>query len=259
MAQTGGTLSVIWASAVSSADALVSWVRLQQIELFRGFVDAIGVAAFAANLAAVLGLILAGLIYGLFHAIGPGPGKAVLAAYLLSHPARAGAAIRLGLGAALAQGGWTAALVAIGGSIGDGDRAAAIGIALAGLGLAAAAAVRLHRTLFGGEPPLRFAPGWLALVVGLRPDVVGVMVLLATQRLGVGWVGGVAVAAMALGTGLAIAGFCGFLAMTRSALAWIGRGAGRWGRIVGAGFGLAGGIAIAAIGMFLLDPGTLPE
>ncbi|SBV96684.1 putative membrane protein [uncultured Alphaproteobacteria bacterium] len=254
MAQAGGNGSEVWASAVSTADALFAWVRLQQLEFFRGFVDAIGVAAFAANLAALLGLVSAGLLYGLFHAIGPGPGKAALAAYLLSHPASPGGAMRLGLLAALAQGGCTAALVAIGASVGAGDFAAAAGLAAVGALLAATAALRLRRVLDGRETPPRVATGWLVLAIGLRPDLVGAMVLLATQRLGVGWIGGIALAAMALGTGLAIAAFCACLAMSRAAVARLGRLAGHRGRIAEASVAVAGGVAVLAIGLLLLDP-----
>lgn len=232
----------------------MAWVRLQQLELFRGFFEAIGVAAFAANAAALLALVVAGLLYGLFHAIGPGPGKAALAAYLLSHPASFARAMRLGLLAALAQGACTAALVALGASVNDGDRASAAALALVGAALLALAALRLHRALFGGDPPPRLSPLWLALAIGLRPDLVGVVVFATTTRLGVGWVGGVAVASMALGTGLAIAAFCAFLAATRNGLAWLGRLAGRGGRIAGAGVGVVGAFAVSGIGLLLLDP-----
>lgn len=241
----GGAVSDLWASAVSSADALVAWVRLQRLELFREFFEAIGIAAFAANLAAIVGLVAAGLLYGLFHAIGPGPGKAALAAYLLSHPARPGQAIALGLLAALAQGGGTALLVALGGSVAAGDRAGAVALAAVGAALAAFALARLRA---GGAARPRLAPVWLALAIGLRPDLVGVIVLTTTQRLDVGWVGGIAVTAMALGTGFAIAAFCAVLAAVRGGLAWFGGGR-AW-----EGVAMLGGVAISTIGALLLAP-----
>lgn len=243
----GGAVSGLWASAVSSADALVAWVRLQRLELFREFFEAIGIAAFAANLAAIGALVAAGLLYGVFHAIGPGPGKAALAAYLLSHPVRPGRAMALGLLAALAQGCGTALLVALGGSVGAGDRASAIAIAAVGALLAGFALVRLRA---GGADRPRLPPIWLALAIGLRPDLVGMVVLSTTQRLGVGWIGAIATAAMALGTGLAIAAFCAVLAAARGGIAVFGRRM----RSVGAGIAVLGGIAVCGIGALLLDP-----
>jgi len=251
----------------SSLDALFAWISVQQAELFRGFVDAIGIAVFSANLAGTLELILAGLLYGVFHAIGPGPGKAVLATYLVSHPASARSAIGLGLAAALAQGVFTAILILgrsatlpwfdsrIGHTVTLAETASALAVAAVGAMLAVHAARRLHCALHGSEPP----PGrpvnllWLAVGIGLRPDLVGVVVLLSAHGLGVTWVGLVAVTAMAVGTALGVAVFCGTLAVTRTGLAWITRIAGRWARIGGAGLSVLGAFGILFIGLILLD------
>ena len=257
----------LWASMASSLDALLAWIETQQAELFRGFVDAIGIAAFSANLAGTFELIVAGLIYGIFHAIGPGPGKAVLATYLVSHPTSARRAIVLGLVAALAQGVFTALLILgrsaaapwfdsrIGHTVTLAETASALGVAAVGAVLVLRAARRLHRTLYVPEtPPSRpFNLLWFAAAIGLRPDLVGVVVLLSAHGLGVTWVGLVAVGAMAVGTALGVAVLCGTLAATRNGFAWITRIAGRWARIGGAGVSVAGAFGILFIGLILLD------
>ncbi len=256
-----------WASLASAWDALFAWIETQQAELFRGFVDAIGVAAFSANLAGTLELILAGLIYGIFHAIGPGPGKAVLAAYLVTHPATPRRAISLGLAAALAQGLFTALLILgrsaiapwfdsrIGHAVTLAENASAIAVALVGAVLVAKAARRLHRTLFAPDVPPSKPINllWFAAAIGLRPDLVGVVVLLSTHGLGVTWIGLVAVAAMAAGTAFGVAALCGTIAVTRAGFAWISRIAGRWARVGGAGVSVAGAFGIVFIGLILLD------
>lgn len=257
----------LWASLASAWDALFAWIETQQAELFRGFVDAIGIAAFSANLAGSLDLVVAGLIYGIFHAIGPGPGKAVLVAYLVSHPATPRRAVSLGLAAALAQGLFTAVLILgrsaitpwfdsrIGHAVGLAENASAVAVALVGAVLLAKAARRLHRLLFAPEtpPPKPINLLWFAAAIGLRPDLVGVVVLLSTHGLGATWIGLVGVAAMAAGTACGVALLCGTLAVTRSALAWISRVAGRWARIGGAGVSVAGAFGIVFIGLILLD------
>lgn len=262
--QTASANADLAASLASAVDAVVSWVRLQQLELFRGFVDAIGIAAFTADAAALAGLVASGLLYGVFHAVGPGPGKAALAAYLLSHPASIRRAAILGLAAALAQG-LASALLVLGGvaapSLNPGlvsavswaDTASALALAAVGLGLAWLAAVRLHRVLTRAEPaPRPLNRAWLALAIGLRPDVVGVMVLYSTLHLGAAWVGGVAIAAMAAGTGIAIAMLCTVLATARGSVALILGLGGRWSRIGGAGVGILGGVAVAVVGAVML-------
>ncbi len=250
----------------SALDVLFAWVHAQQAELFRAFVDTIGIAAFSANLAGALELVLAGLVYGMFHAIGPGPGKAVLAAYLVTHPATPRRAIRLGLAAALAQGLFTAALMlgrslispwwspGVGRTVTFAETASAVAVAAVGVVLVARAARRLHRALHAPDTPTEpLNPLWLAAAIGLRPDLVGVVVLLSTHGLGVTWIGLVAVAAMAAGTALGVAAMCGALAATRSGVAWVSRAAGRWARVGGAAVSVAGAFGVLCIGLILVD------
>lgn len=258
----------LWASMASGLDALFAWIETQQAELFRGFVDAIGIAVFSANLAGLLGLVSAGLIYGIFHAIGPGPGKAVLAAYLVTHPTNARHAVGLGLAAALAQGLFTALLILgrsaispwietrIGPAVTLAETASAAAVAAVGAILVVRAGMRLHRMLHATEVPSPRPLNllWVAAAIGLRPDLVGVVILMSAHGLGVTWVGLVAAGAMAAGTALGVAALCGTVATTRSILAWIARIAGRWSRLGGAGVAVLGGFGILFIGLILLDP-----
>lgn len=256
----------IGASLAASWDALFAWIDARQGELFRALVDAIGTAAFSADVAATFGLISAGILYGVFHAIGPGPGKAVLAAYLVTHPATARDAMRLGLVAALMQGVATVAVVlgrsviapwfdsGLGRAVTFAETASASAVALVGLGLALRAGARLHRILHAREMPPPPRTGlWLAIAIGLRPDIVGTVVLLSAHGLGFTRVGLTAVAAMAAGTGITVALMCGCVAVSRGGLARVARVFGRPARLGGATLAVIGGFGVSLIGAMLLD------
>src|SRR5262249_1505867 len=68
------------AAAPPPSDGIIGWVLAKQAEFYRslsGFVRAA-----KADGSAVWGLLGLSLVYGVFHAAGPGPGKAVISAYL---------------------------------------------------------------------------------------------------------------------------------------------------------------------------------
>lgn len=89
--------------AAEAADAL-TWAFAQQRALHRELTDALRALEQTADAGAALWLIAASFVYGVLHAAGPGHGKAVLSAYLLTHPARVRRGAALGAVASLAQG-----------------------------------------------------------------------------------------------------------------------------------------------------------
>jgi nickel/cobalt exporter len=93
--------------AVPSASALGSYILALQGSFFRNLQAA--VAALKQSGAAFWSLMTIGFAYGVFHAAGPGHGKAIIAAYLVSSERALLKGLMLSLAAALVQ-----ALVAIG-------------------------------------------------------------------------------------------------------------------------------------------------
>lgn len=96
-------LSALPAHAAEVGDA-VAWMFAQQRTLHRELTAALRALEAATDVGAALWLIAASFVYGVFHAAGPGHGKAVLSAYLLTHPSRVRRGAALGIAASLLQG-----------------------------------------------------------------------------------------------------------------------------------------------------------
>ena len=100
-----GAMAEIQAAAPSSAiDGMLSWIAAQQRAFHRDLVQAIRGLSGEAGLKAGLWLAGASFVYGVFHAAGPGHGKAVLSAYLLTHRARLARGVGIGVAASFCQG-----------------------------------------------------------------------------------------------------------------------------------------------------------
>lgn len=231
-------------------------------------------------------LILASFLYGLFHAAGPGHGKAVLATYLATQPQRLARGIGLAVASAFAQGVvailLVVALVVVAGWLPrDAQGAAAwgerIGFALLAA-LGCALAWRGARAIAGRDdghghggahghdcghvhapaPDALAAPGLLAslgvvMSIGLRPCTGAVLVLVLAFAFDLLWAGIAAVAAMSAGTALALGAMGAIVVAARErALAIAGRGGTGIARSAAAWLSLAGGCAIAVLGALLL-------
>src|SRR5712691_7391256 len=66
-----------------AADGVVGWVLAKQAEFYRGLSGLIRAAK--ADGSAVWGLFGLSFLYGVFHAAGPGHGKAVISSYLVAN------------------------------------------------------------------------------------------------------------------------------------------------------------------------------
>lgn len=101
----GALILYIAASGVAQAwfEALVVFVYDQQRGFSRAFSE--GVAALRKNEdGATLSLMALGFTYGIFHAVGPGHGKAVISTYALTHETKMRRTVALSFAAALIQG-----------------------------------------------------------------------------------------------------------------------------------------------------------
>ena len=83
---------------------IVVWVFEQQREFHRTLMENLKYLSSEGSATAAWSLILASFLYGVFHAAGPGHGKAVITAYLLTHRQHLSRALVLAIAAALFQG-----------------------------------------------------------------------------------------------------------------------------------------------------------
>ncbi len=101
----GALILYIVVSGLAQAwfEALVVFVYDQQRGFSRAFSE--GVAALRKNEdGATLSLMALGFTYGIFHAVGPGHGKAVISTYALTHETKMRRTVALSFAAALIQG-----------------------------------------------------------------------------------------------------------------------------------------------------------
>ena len=98
--------------AVSSAQGVSGWILAQESGFYRLLSGAIRAAKLGG--AAPWGLVALSLGYGIFHAAGPGHGKAVIASYMLANESALRRGLVIAFGAALLQGLSAVAIVGIG-------------------------------------------------------------------------------------------------------------------------------------------------
>lgn len=94
---TGATDPTLWTD-------LVIWISSQQRSLHEALVAALKLLKNEGGIAATWSLVLGSFLYGIFHAAGPGHGKAVLTTYLLTHPHRLSQGVGIAALGALCQG-----------------------------------------------------------------------------------------------------------------------------------------------------------
>ena len=83
---------------------VTAWIHATQRDLHRDLVRHMRTLSAGSTATAAWALIVASFLYGVFHAVGPGHGKAVLATYLGTQPHRLGRGLQLAAAGALAQG-----------------------------------------------------------------------------------------------------------------------------------------------------------
>lgn len=82
----------------------LSWVIAQQRALHRQLAEGIETLREAPSLSSAIALITISFLYGVFHAVGPGHGKAVITTYLLTHRQNLRRGLTMSFAAALLQG-----------------------------------------------------------------------------------------------------------------------------------------------------------
>lgn len=296
---------------------VTAWIHAKQRELHRDLVRNMRAIAGESTAKAGWALIVASFLYGVFHAVGPGHGKAVLATYLGTQPHRLRRGLQLAAAGAFAQGAVAVALVyglvIIGGWLPRDTQdvvnwserlgfalVAAVGFALAWRGARAlwawwrnagagghghhdAAHAHHHDAhhhdahhdhghhdhhhahvhgphcdhLHAPSPEMLATSGWRAnlaivLSMGLRPCTGAILVLVLAFALDMLWVGVFSVAAMSLGTGLALIAMGVVVIKARQwAMARLGAHEGQ-AHLAMDGLAFVGGCAVMLLGTSLL-------
>ena len=126
------------------ADGIIGWMFAKQAEFYRDMSRIIRAAKTDGS--AVKGLLAVSFIYGIFHAAGPGHGKAVISSYLIANQETWRRGVVLSFASAMVQ-----ALVAVG----------VVGIAAALLGAT-------RQTMCNADYVIEIASYSLIIAVGVR-------------------------------------------------------------------------------------------
>jgi len=278
---------IVSGDAKSWFEALVLFIYEQQRGFSRSLSDAVAGLKNASEGATVT-LISLGFLYGIFHAIGPGHGKAVISTYALTHETQFRRTIGLSFAAAIVQG--LSAIIVVGvlswmvkGSIHKFATSAddvlnpisfaavtTIGVYLLVRGVRALRPFSApidnhehdeqcgcgHTHLPTPEHIAQASNLWraasIALAVGIRPCSGAILVLVLSFSFGFVLSGIAAVFAMSLGTAITVSA----LAVGAQSLRWpLGQAFDAWGVHAGrlsAVLMIAGGAVIIALGATLL-------
>jgi ABC-type nickel/cobalt efflux system permease component RcnA len=275
--------------------SLITWLFEQQRQLHLQLTNDLRALAVDGGMLAAFGLITASFFYGIFHAAGPGHGKAILTTYLVTRKDKVSHGVKLAIAAAFCQG-FVAILLVYGliylagflpretsAAVRWSERAsfllvAAMGILLLWRGL------RSMRVQFFPVGPLHahdefcecghaHAPDveqithsttwkgsiWVVLSIGLRPCTGAVLVLVFAKAVGLVWAGILAVAAMSLGTAIAVAGLAFSAVHLRSWAGRMAKGRSKGWLILADIMMLAGGLILLAMGSMLLSASFAPS
>jgi ABC-type nickel/cobalt efflux system permease component RcnA len=272
--------------AAPSAGGLGGYLLAVQGQFYRSLQAA--VAAFKENGAAIWSLVAIGFAYGVFHAAGPGHGKAVIAAYLVSSERALAKGLGMSLAAALVQ---AVVAVAVVGTVAATLRAtaatmsqvtnaveiasfaavAALGLALvwrkSGKLLAVTGSTHhhdhghshvcdhgcghAHLPVVADRAPWRDMAG-VVLAAGFRPCAGAIVVLVFALSQGLFAAGVAATFAMALGTALTTGLIAALAILAKSLARRLARGHGNRGDRLMAGVELLAAALILVLGASLL-------
>lgn len=269
-------------------DRIVAYVRIKQREIQRGLADAIKNLRQEHSLAAAWSLIALSFSYGVFHALGPGHGKAVISTYLLTQHSDLRKGLALSWGGSLLQG--VTAIAIVYGAVAlidwtQRDARNAVGtlesvsfalIALVGAGLLLRSLLSLARAwreptgMRSGEAEaphcghnhgpsaeqLRAASGLRGAIsvivsIGIRPCSGAVLVLLIAQVLALHLAGLAAVLAMSVGTALTVSVMAAMAVSIRRVSTSLAHLDGRRAMVAGHLAAMTGGLLIALMGAVL--------
>lgn len=281
---------LVWSATQSGSwyDQILVYAHEKQRAFTKEFGTGVSRLSKTEDTAALLSLIGLGFVYGIFHAVGPGHGKAIISAYAMTHESILRRTAALSFASALIQG--VTAIVAVSGIVllveGSLRRAAlSADNILEPASYAAVSIVGLYLSFLGLKRFLRLfaisskenghhahahghccghnhgpAPedvqsastfgraAMVALSVGIRPCSGAILVLILTYSVGLFSSGIAAVVAMSFGTGITVAAIAMTAQSAKLPFANLTEKIGLPTAPIGAGFSLIGGGVIFAIG-----------
>ena len=274
------------------------WIAMRQRAFHDALTEALRSLAEGGGPAAAAGLIVAGFLYGVFHAAGPGHGKAILSTYLLTHRQDMARGLSLAVVSALCQG--VSAIVIVYGlfvvagwlprdttvAVTWSERLSYALVLLLGVYLT----VRALRALYVARVAAASSPAHhhgdhdhgacghahgpsaeqiavsgslrervaVVLSIGLRPCSGAVLVLVFAQISGLIWAGIASVLAMSLGTAMATGALAAVTVFTRDRAVQLAGTNAPRLATAGRLVTLAGGLLIVMIGYSLLAASWQP-
>lgn len=266
------------------ADGVTGWIMTKQAEFYRGLSAALRAAK--ADGSAAWGLMALSFLYGVFHAAGPGHGKAVISSYLLANEATWRRGTVLAFASAAVQGLVAISLVVIA-SVLIGATATQMGATVRVIEIASYAGIlalglwliwRKGRALVaawrgdaGGhvhgpdcahvpavDPRDLTADGGLrraaaaVVAVGLRPCSGAIIVLVFALAQGVLWLGVAATAAMSFGTAMTVAGIAAIAVFAKRLAVRLAATSAGGGALALHALELLGAVLVALFGALLL-------
>lgn len=287
VALTGAGLAVALWGAGFEPDAVARWLQDHRLALQRSLSDAMAGARSGVDLAGALAALGIGFGYGVLHAVGPGHGKAVVSTYVLGAERRMRRAVGLAIASALTQG-LVAVVLIVGASelLGLSRRAAfdaatwiergsyvlvmALGLWIAGRALFGRASAHDDCAICApgqlssfaiADGELRDRRTWWAALgsIGIRPCSGALLVLVLGETLGLRWLAILVVAAMSLGTALAVAGLAGAVSGLREGLVTAVGGDEARVATLRRGLSVVAGLALTALGVALLVAASGPK
>ena len=270
----------------STFDRVTAYVQQQQRSLYRQLAGAVRAVKTEHTLAAGLSLALLSFLYGVFHAAGPGHGKAVISAYMLANERAVKRGIALSFAASLAQAVSAIALVSV------------VVFALSGFGITTKESVgvmtmigawliiaigawmlwsslkgvfghRHHHHAVGGCGHDHHTPsdhladrfswtkaGSIVAAIGFRPCSGAIFVLLFANTIGLYMAGVWSTFAMALGTAITVSALAVLTLLSKKAAVRLVGNRSQW---MYRGLGVLGSLAILGLGILLLLAASAPQ
>ncbi len=268
--------------AVNAAPAgsISAYVLAKQAEFYRALASAVRAAK--ADGTAIWGLLGIGLAYGVFHAAGPGHGKAVIASYVVANERALGRGALIACAAAALQGIVAVVVVGLLGillsttarridqAVGVVEAAGFALMAAIGLWLVIGKTRALLQSLSGRTPPVGAAHGhfhmpgpealrWttgqtLAVIAaaGARPCSGAILLLVFALSQGIFMAGVAGVAAMSFGTALTTSAIAAVAVFAKLIAVRLASGRGRLGTIALRLLEIAAALIVLLLGLALL-------
>ena len=248
-------------------------IRQWQMQLQRRLAKTVREMKASDSMTPVAMLALLGFLYGIFHAVGPGHGKVVIASYLLANESQVRRGVQLAFLSSVAQAIPAIALVGALAILLDMSRLettnktrwleivsygliTALGAWMFVSALRGKACGHDHGAVHTGDDTSArgprahlFAP---VLAIGIRPCSGAVIILLFTLAQGIFLAGIGATFAMAVGTAITVAALAIFTVMSRRAAVRLARSNQVWEGRINRGLALLGASAVSLFGILLL-------